>query len=278
MSGVAAAKDALALVPGWDPGAAQICELDGGLVNRSFLVRYDGDEYVLRIGSPSTATLVGVETSCERLIQQAAAAVGLAPDVVFADEEAGIYLTRYLPGRAWRAEDLDEPENLEILAALLRHVHALPACGRTLDLVAAGDRYAGSIASARGDQQFAAHCVKAIRAIPDGDARTCCHNDVVAGNIIENERLRLIDWEFAGDNDPLFDLASLIGFHDLGDRRSDILLSAYAGGSHRAARERLAELVRAYDALQWLWFSARQILRPEGWQSIRLDELKARIR
>jgi thiamine kinase-like enzyme len=278
MSKLKEARDALALVPGWDPNVAEFSELDGGLVNRSFLVCYEGDEYALRIGLPSSAALIGVETSCERTVQKAAAGRGLAPDVVYADGGAGIYLTRYLPGRAWRAGDLDDRKNLETLARLLRDVHALPVCGQTLDLAAAGERYAASIASHQGDEQFAGNCVEVIRTIADGDLVTCCHNDVVAGNIIENERLWLIDWEFAGDNDPLFDLASLVGYHDIDDRRADMLLSAYTGGSEPAARERLAELVRAYDALQWLWFAARQIPHPEDWQSKRLHELRERIR
>jgi len=278
MSNLRQARNALELVPGMDADIAEITALEGGLVNRSFLVRPGGDAFALRVGLPTSATLIGVEASCERMVQQAAADKGLAPEVVFADDGAGVYLTRYLPGRAWRAAELAEPDRLEALSMLLRDVHALPLCGGRLDLAAAGDRYAGCIAGHSGDEQFAARCTRVIRSVAVGDALTCCHNDVVAGNIIENRRLWLIDWEFAGDNDPLFDLASLIGFHDMDDRCADVLLSAYKDGSDPASRERLAELVRAYDALQWLWFAARQCLHPAAWQADRLEQLRARIR
>jgi thiamine kinase-like enzyme len=272
------ARDALAKVPGWDPGDADVTELDGGLVNRSFFVRYRGDEFVLRLGPDASSGPVGVEQSCERRVHDAAAAKGLAPAVVFADEDAGVLLTRFLAGRTWRAGDLEEPKNLEALAELLREVHSLPRCGQSLDIAAAGSRYAGIIAGHGGDEPFSLRCLQVIRATGQGDALTCCHNDVVAANVVESERLRLIDWEFAGDNDPFFDLASLVGFHDVDERRADILLGAYTGGSQPASRERLGDLVRAYDALQWLWFAARQGARAGAWEAGRLGELRERIR
>ena len=36
------------------------------------------------------------------------------------------------------------------------------------------------------------------------------HNDLLSGNFIEdNQRLWLVDWDYAGFNSPLFDLANL---------------------------------------------------------------------
>jgi thiamine kinase-like enzyme len=100
----------------------------------------------------------------------------------------------------------------------------------------------------------------------------------VAANIIGSRALKLIDWEYARDNDPLFDLASAIGFHNLDDARQQMLLSAYAGGADSELNERLAEQVRVFDAIQWLWLATRHLASPHREQARRLEELQMRIR
>jgi hypothetical protein len=57
-----------------------------------------------------------------------------------------------------------------------------------------------------------------------------------------------------------------------------MLLNAYAGGAASELQERLAEQVRAFDALQWLWLATRQLAAPHRDQARRLEELQHRIR
>jgi thiamine kinase-like enzyme len=100
----------------------------------------------------------------------------------------------------------------------------------------------------------------------------------VAANVIDGGNLLLIDWEYSCDNDPMFDLASVIGFHNLDASLTDVLLSAYAGGADAALRERLDEQVRVYDAIQWLWLASRHLAVPIASQARRLEFLQQRIR
>ena len=88
----------------------------------------------------------------------------------------------------------------------------------------------------------------------------------------------LIDWEYAGDNDPLFDLASVIGYHDFDHQRQLHLLSAYAGAVTAELQEQLADQLRLYDAIQWLWLATRHRAAPNPKQAVRLEELQQRIR
>lgn len=279
MSEAIDASGAVAMVPGWDPAAATIEALRGGLTNRSYRVRYDDEDFVLRLDTLPTGA-IPVERSCEPAILAAAARAGIGPEVVFADPGAGVLVTRYLPGRAWDEPDVHSPAGLEKLAGLLRDAHALPPCGRRADFPAAAETYRQVLAGREGLHAFATRCAAIVDAVAMGAGAQaiCCHNDVVAANVIEGDRLWLIDWEYACDNDPLFDLASVIGFHDLDGRRSACLLQAYAGGMDGELRERLAEQVRLYDAIQWLWLAARQCLDPQPRQARRLEALQQRIR
>ena len=110
-----------------------------------------------------------------------------------------------------------------------------------------------------------------------GEQLACCHNDAVAANVVEGRDLRMIDWEYCGDNDPLFDLASLIGYHDLPPAGSAILLDSYAGGAGAELREKLREQCRLFDALQWLWLAAKQSRRPAPGRAARLSAIAGRV-
>jgi thiamine kinase-like enzyme len=269
-------EDALSRIPGWD-GESDVDEISGGLTNRSFVVRSRNGVFILRLDAGHTKTF-GLDRSVELKVLREAANADIAPKVRFADPDAGILLYEYLPGPVWDRASLDDRHNLERLSALLRSVHSLPASGAVLDGAAAADRYAAT-ASVNADlRRFAAHCVGIVRAAPPSSPPVCCHNDVVAANIIGTSSLKLLDWEYACDNDPYFDLASLIAYHDLGSKHAGMLLDSYAGGRDAEAKERLQLQLRIYDAIQWLWLAARYVIDPSRDHRARLDQLRQRLR
>lgn len=271
MIDLAEAREALASLPGFAAGGAAVERLSGGHGARSFLVTRNARRYVLRLAERGPAA-VGRDAFIERQVQAHAARHDLAPAIVHADPGGAWLLSEYLPGRAWRERDVADCGRLDALAALLREVHALPLSGTGFDARGAARTYSRLLA-ARGEQPgLATLCRNIIHDAPRAARVACCHNDLVAGNVIEGDRLRLIDWEFAADNEPLFDLASLIGWHDLDERRIRRLLAAYAGSDDQAWRDRLDVQRRVFDALQWLWLAAR------GGPRHRLDVVAARLR
>ena len=125
MSSSMTALDALNLVPDWDVASTQISELKGGLTNRSYYVRAADRECVLRINAEHTSAVL-VDRSCELAILDRAGKAGVAPGIVYSDIEMGILLTEFLPGPVWQETDLENPDYIEVLADILRQVHALP--------------------------------------------------------------------------------------------------------------------------------------------------------
>ena len=64
----------------------------------------------------------------------------------------------------------------------------------------------------------------------DGIRKTMCHNDLNADNVLMTDTtLDLIDWEFAGWNDPAYDFGRVIGNYDFDDPDVDAILEAYFG-------------------------------------------------
>ncbi len=163
-------------------------------------------------------------------------------------------MTEYVEGTVWSRDYLADDAHLEQLAIALRRLHDLPLTGRHFDAVGAARDYVQQIANA--DEGKVRECLSAIETAPPPANRCLCHNDLVAENIITTPEVRFLDWEYACDNDPLFDLAVVVAHHGLSDRQARVLLDAYFDGDGSSWREQLATQMRLYDALHWLWAGA----------------------
>jgi thiamine kinase-like enzyme len=239
----------LAGIPGWR--GASCSELPGGLTNRTLLVEKDGRRAVLKIDpSPRTAPYNSRED--EARIQQRAAALGRANHVLYVEDT--VLLCEWGEGEVWTRAHFDVDDNLGRVATALREIHALPLTGKTFDAAAAARLYAGSLGASLSGA--AERHLAVVESSPGPMNLCCCHNDLVAENIISTPGIRFLDWEYACDNDPLFDLAVVVAHHGLSERQAGVLLDAYFDGHGSRWREPLAVQVSLYDALCWLWAAA----------------------
>ena len=82
-----------------------------------------------------------------------------------------------------------------------------------------------------------------------------CHNDLHCRNIVGvGEKVRLLDWEYSGIGEPLFDLASYAQSHDLGPESCQTLLEGYGIASD--AVPRFIEECGLFDWTCALWLVA----------------------
>jgi len=236
--------------PEW--AGATFEELSGGLTNRTLLVKAGERRAVLKIDEKPRETPYNSRHR-ESQIQSVAAAHGLASPVLLATDT--LYMTEYMDGVVWSGVCLEDNSNLGDLAAALKQLHALPLTGRTFDAIGAAREYARDIDEA--EAQSVSDCLRKIEAGPRPHNLCCCHNDLVAANIINTPEVRFLDWEYACDNDPFFDLATVVAHHKLSPEQSDYLLDAYFDGDGKRWREQLARQAGVYEALLWLWEAAR---------------------
>ena len=76
-----------------------------------------------------------------------------------------------------------------------------------------------------------------------------CHCDYQPTNlVVQGDKLYVLDWEFAGMNDPIYDVAC---YGNAGFDKALLLLEAYVG--HKPVKEELQRLYfhRAFQCLQW---------------------------
>ncbi|MBT8052068.1 MAG: phosphotransferase family protein [Gammaproteobacteria bacterium] len=251
------ARALLAAIPGF--GDACISErLPGGVASRSYRVERGGKHFVLRVDSPEAARL-GLDRRSEQEVCAAIAKAGFGPSPLFFDADRGVYLRRFLPGRAWTPADLLHAENLERLAGLLRRLHAVRPAGRAFDPLAHAVRYANQIATPKAQAMLAV--VKKAHALIEPSVPVLCHNDLLAQNVLESDTLMLIDWEFAGMGDAYFDLAVVTGHHELPELLVDEFLQAYlARPVVNADRQRLQRQQDFYRSLLELWTARLSLL------------------
>jgi thiamine kinase-like enzyme len=241
---------ALSQIPGWED--ASYSELKGGLTNPCWLVELDDRKAVLKVDAVPRTEPYSTRVA-EAQVQIRACGAGLANSVLFVSDT--ILMTEFVDGVIWSAGCLDEDENLDKLAAAMRKLHALPLTGRTFDAIGASRGYVQRIQHGNADK--IRDCLAKIEAMPLPHNLCCCHNDMVAANIIFTPDVRFLDWEYACDNDPFFDLATIVAHHRLSPDRAGYLLDAYFNGDGARWQTQLNRQAEFYEALLWLWQASR---------------------
>jgi len=130
-------------------------------------------------------------------------------------------------------------------------LHALQqTIGYDFDPIARYHQYRSYVKKAWISDARAAEIIQAIQAIPY--VPTLCHNDWVSGNIgFTDQRDYLIDYEYAGDNDPYFDVMSFITENKLTEDERKEFLDTYF--DHPLTSVELLALKAYEDFQNLLW-------------------------
>jgi thiamine kinase len=253
---------AVALELGTGP-IREIAPIKHGLTNRSWLVRTEGDRFVVRISDVGSAEALQIDRESEASVLQHVARAGIGPQVLRCDPAQGVLVTRYL-GATWTEQDAHSDYNIDRLAALLRRLHALnvPSGVRAVDLASTVHGYVRTLLE-RGTHSGLVslelrECAQETALQLREDWSPClCHNDVHHLNIVGSDPIRLIDWEYAGVGEPLFDLASLCVYHRYSKLQRERLLSAYGAASDAINWQRLELACWLFDYIRDLWTAVR---------------------
>jgi thiamine kinase-like enzyme len=207
--------------------------LTGGITNKNFLARHQGERYVVRIGDD--IPVHQVMRFNELAASKAAAAIGLSPAVVHS--EPGAIVFRFIEGRTLAAEDVRPRAMLERIIPLLHLCHRqMPDQLRGPALIFwvfhvlrdyAGTLRDGNSRSLEELPRLLAIAAELEAAVGPIDL-VFGHNDLLPANFIDDgQRLWLIDWDYAGFNSPLFDLGNLASNNGVAPADEDWLLEAY---------------------------------------------------
>lgn len=250
----------LPLIPGLEGMPLRVEPLAGGLTNRNFLLKVGDKDYVLRMAGTNTS-LLGIDRGREVLCQRAAAAAGVAPQVVAFLPESGVLVKEYAPGRTLTADDFRDDVVLKRAADALRRCHDAPlpdGVGAFSPFAAIHDYHQlalqRNVALPARLEPALARLVRIEQEVATDEPLALCHNDLLPGNFIDDgAQLRIIDWEYAGAGDRFFDLGNLAVNLEFDGTAEMALLEAYFGAAHVDHLRRLRLMRLASDMREAMW-------------------------
>ena len=233
--------------------------LGGALTNVCYKVTTGGAAYVLRLAGEGTSDYI--DRAAEKHNAQVAAEAGVNADVVYFDATDGTMVTRFVEGISMNAGDgfgRDSGAPVRVARALKR-VHSLGRVFRSrFDVFAAIDGYLDLLRGWRmplpEDYYEVGQRARAVRLALEASpaALVPCHNDPWPANLLDADgRIYLIDWEYSGMNDPMWDLADLSVEAGFGPEQDRAMMEAYYGARLSPALYSRLEVYKAMSDLHW---------------------------
>jgi thiamine kinase-like enzyme len=229
----------------------------GSLSNFAWHVSAPGQDRFVRYARAGNEPL-GADLHAEGEILHLVARAGLAPRVVRCDPSARLLVTQWIASAKGNPVAGGCDRTIRQVAALLCQLHELtpPPGVRVVDFAVQARRLEAALPTEAVRPALAACAEEVLSRLGPGRAHALCHHDIHAQNLVTDPagRLWLVDWEYAGLGDPVFDLASCASQLELSAASVGLLCDEYirAGGTVDPGRLDLARW--AFDYVQWLWY------------------------
>lgn len=211
-----------------------ITVLKKGMTNRSFLFVCKGKKYIMRIPGEGTDQLINRQQ--EAAVYYAIADKNICDTIAYIDPENGYKITEFLEGA--RVCDPLNKEDIKKCMKRLRSFHKLKLeVNHEFDIFGQMEFYESlwnGMPSAYKDYEKTKTDVLSLKPYIDAhvEEKVLTHIDAVPDNFLfvekeGKEEIRLIDWEYAGMQDPHVDIA-MFCIYSLYDRNQvDSLIDAY---------------------------------------------------
>lgn len=207
----------------------------GGMTNKNYKVNINGKYYILRM--PGTGTQDMISRTNENNNVHLIDSLGIDSKITYFNEESGIKLSEFIENaETINSKTAKREDNMELTASILRKLHTSNVEFKNeFNVFEEIDKYEKLLEEVNG--QYYEDYIKVrnqVMLLKDvledlGIERKPCHNDTVPENFIKDNsgRIYLIDWEYSGSNDPMWDLAAHILECDFSTDEEELFLEKY---------------------------------------------------
>lgn len=232
----------------------------GGMTNHSYkITRNDKQEYLVRIPGEGTEKIINRIN--ERKSTELGCKLGIDSPLLYFDDE-GRKVMRFIHNPQPMSEEImRRKENLRQAAEIFRKLHTCKEdTGVRFEVFEMASLYEKIICESSvifyNDYKEVKQTVMDIKSAVDmtGIApRVPCHNDSLMGNwVLDGEgKLYLIDWEYSGMNEAMWDLSCLSIEANYSKQNDEELLKAYYGRA--ATIEENKRFIAAKIYVDYLW-------------------------
>jgi thiamine kinase-like enzyme len=243
----------------WQAHQVHVEPLTGGLTNTNYRVVVDGKPFIVRIPGASTE-LLAVDRQNEIYNSKAAAEAGVGPKVLYELPEYSVMVLEFISGQTMSIESLQAPGMPARIARSLRMLHGGNRFLKDFDMFRLVEFYLSIVDEhqVRIPDDYGRYLpvVNRIEAAVRAAALPTvpCNNDLLAENYIDDgQLLRLIDFEYSGNNDPCFELGNTCQELQYSDTQYAELCSAYFGTEDPAQLARMHLFALMSDVGWTLW-------------------------
>lgn len=245
-------KSVTAKVLGVDESHVNIdYRLMGGMSNFTYVIEVEGVKYTFRIPGKNAHVFVNVAEEKENMI--IIEALGINNKTIYLDTEKGYKIAKYVEGTP--LSEVSNPQfYLDEVAQVLHQLHdsGLKATNdyRPYERLDAYQKLVSDQGEYHSKKYFELkEEFLTYRSFLEQFPHVICHNDSQISNmVVEADQTYLLDWEFSGNNDPMYDVACV------GNKDFDLALAflpVYLGRAPKAEELKRLYLWRAFQCLQW---------------------------
>ena len=202
--------------------------LKKGLISEIYLCNFNNIKSVIRLDL-ETPDWIKIQRDSEIRILDLNNNHKSEKNILYHDLEKGILIRRFIEGNKFNLNKINSDQQLELLGRAIKEIH------KTNYEKDAVNNFSNSI---NRYQQILKYKIQKDPILEIGFeiyqdlnhesySKVFSHNDLTQENIIWDHEYVFIDWEYAGLNNPLFDIASIISSYSLNDQQIDSLWRGY---------------------------------------------------
>ncbi len=205
--------------------------LEGGITNLNFLVSDSGSKSVVRLGSDIPEHLV--YRSNEIIVSEAAYQIGVSPKLIY--NEPGVLVLEFIESKTLEPKTVRE--NLNKIVPIIRKIHdeipnKLSGQPQIFWVFYVIKYYSNYLLNNNSSHisLIPSLLKKAEKLEKLSSPREIVfgHNDLLAANFLDDgSKIWVVDWEYGGFNDPLFDIGGLSSNNDLDENLEYEVLEMY---------------------------------------------------
>ncbi|MEG1630295.1 MAG: phosphotransferase [Erysipelotrichaceae bacterium] len=260
----------------------------GGLTNKTFKVATNKGTIIVRLPGPGTEELISRKE--EKISNMLACELGIDPGIIYFDDTTGDKISNYVEDAITMSpETLKEEKHLIQVAQILNKLHKCNVNTNIIfDVFGMAKDYEDFMVNNKVSlfKNYAMY-KEQVYLIKEKLNRynqklVPCHNDPLCENWISgNGSMYLIDWEYAGMNDAMWDIAD-VSIEAMLNEKEDLLLLENYFGRNITIDEKISFLANKIylDYLWSLWGKTRVPFDDtmEDYANERFERMKTNIK
>ncbi len=231
----------------------------GGMTNKNYKVRANNQDFVLRVPGNGTEEMISRKDEIKNAVY--ANKIGVDAELIYFNEDTGIKISRFVENaETLSPESAKKQSSMIMVTDILRKLHnSKLGMDNNFDIYNKIEKYEQLLIKGNANNfndyyEVKEKVLELDSIMKELDVKlTPCHNDTVAENFIRSgdNTMYLIDWEYGGMNDPMWDLAAHCLENNFSEDEEELFLKLYFEGDVEEKYKKRVLINKVYQDFLW---------------------------